>query len=211
MDRIDVGDLQAICHDASRRRSSSRSHGDPVLLGIIDEIPHDQEVVHISHSLNNTQLIIQALPESLSGLSGGLIAVTVAFRQSVIAKLIQVAPGIIPLRHIVFRQLCHAEFDLHVTAVRDPLGILHCLPGIGEQSLHFLFALDIILPALVAHTILVRQLFARLQAQQDVMRDRILGIGIVHIVGGHQGNVQLSAHLEQFHIYRALFRDAVIL
>ena len=211
MDRIDVGDLQTICHDTSRRGASSRSHRDPVLLGIIDEIPHDQEVVHISHSLNNAKFIVQAFPESLAGLSGGLITVAVAFCQSVIAELIQVTPGIVPFRHIVFRQLRHAEFDLHVTAVRDPLGILHCLPGIGEQSLHFLFALDIILPALVAHTILVRQLFARLQAQQDVMRDCILRIGIVHIVGGHQGNVQLSAHLEQFHIYRALFRDAVIL
>ena len=43
------------------------------------------------------------------------------------------------------------------------------------------------------------------------MRDRILRISIVHIVGGHQGNIQLPAHLEQFHIDRALFRDAVIL
>ena len=116
-----------------------------------------------------------------------------------------------PLRHIVFRQLRHAEFNLHITSVCDPLGILHCLPGIGEQSLHFLFALDIILSALVAHTILVRQLFARLQAQQNVMRDRILRISIVHIVGGHQGNIQLPAHLDLFHIDRALFRDAVIL
>ena len=45
----------------------------------------------------------------------------------------------------------------------------------------------------------------------DVMRDRILRIGIVHIVGGHQGNIQLPAHLDQFHIDRALFRNAVIL
>ena len=43
------------------------------------------------------------------------------------------------------------------------------------------------------------------------MRDRILRISIVHIVGGHQGNIQLPAHLDQFHIDRALFRDAVIL
>ena len=88
MNRIDVGDLQAICHDTSRRGASSRSHGDPVLLRIIDEIPHDQEVVHISHSLNNAKFIIQALPERLSGLSGGLITVAVAFCQSVIAELI---------------------------------------------------------------------------------------------------------------------------
>lgn len=105
----------------------------------------------------------------------------------------------------------YAKLYLHITTVCNPLGILHGLPCIGEQSLHFLFALDIILSALVAHTILVRQLFARLQAQQNVMRDRILRIGIVHIVGGHQGNVQLPAHLDQFHIHGSLFRDAVIL
>ena len=88
MNRIDVGDLQAICHDTSRRGASSRPHGDPVLLRIIDEIPHDQEVVHISHSLNNAKFVIKALPERLSGLSGGLITVAVAFCQSVIAELI---------------------------------------------------------------------------------------------------------------------------
>ena len=88
MNRIDVGDLQAVCHDTSRRGASSRSHGDPVLLRIIDEIPYDQEVVYISHSLNNTKFIVQAFPERLSGLSGGLITVAVAFCQSVIAELI---------------------------------------------------------------------------------------------------------------------------
>ena len=88
MNRIDVGDFQAICHDTSRRGASSRSHGDSVLLRIIDEIPYDQEVVHISHSLNNAKFIVQALPECLSGLSGGLITIAVSFRQSVIAELI---------------------------------------------------------------------------------------------------------------------------
>ena len=43
------------------------------------------------------------------------------------------------------------------------------------------------------------------------MGNRILSIGVMHIVGGYQRNVQFSAHLEQFHVHRTLLRDTVIL
>ena len=211
MNGINVGDLQAICHDTSRSGTSSRSHRNPVFFRIVDEIPYDQEIVHISHSADDTQLVIQTFPQGLSGLPGRLVTVTVTLCQSVITKLVQIAPGIVPLRHIVFRQLRHAKLYLHITTVCNPLGILHGLPCIGEQSLHFLFALDVILTALITHAILVRQLFAGLQTQQNIVGNRILSIGVMHIVGGYQRNVQFSAHLEQFHVHRTLLRDTVIL
>ena len=211
MNGINVGDLQTICHDTSRSGTSSRSHRNPVLFRIVDEIPYDQEIVHISHSADDTQLVIQTFPQGLSGLPGRLVTVTVTLCQSVITKLVQIAPGIITFRHIVFRQLRHAKLYLHITTVCNPLGILHGLPCIGEQSLHFLFALDVILTALITHAILVRQLFAGLQTQQNIVGNRILSIGVMHIVGGYQRNVQFSAHLEQFHVHCPLFRDSMIL
>ena len=30
----------------------------------MDEIPHDQEIIHIPHGLNDAQLVIQPLPEA---------------------------------------------------------------------------------------------------------------------------------------------------
>ena len=40
-------------NDTSCRRTSSRSDLDPLCSCIIDKIPHDQEIIHISHGLNN--------------------------------------------------------------------------------------------------------------------------------------------------------------
>ena len=109
------------------------------------------------------------------------------------------------------RQLGHAEFDLHMTAVSDSLGILDSLPGIGEQPFHLFLALHVVLSALIAHAILVRQLFPRLQTKQNIVRIGVFCISIMHIVGGHQGDIQFSAHLQENGIYLPLFRQAMVL
>ena len=116
-----------------------------------------------------------------------------------------------PFRHLVVRHLVFAELDLHMAPVGNALGILHRLPGIGKQSLHLLFALHIVLAALVAHPVLVRQLLAGLQAQQDIVRLCVLHIGIMHVVGGHQRDVQLLTHSQQRRIHRLLGGNPVIL
>ena len=78
-----------------------------------------------------------------------------------------------------------------MTPVRDPLGILHRLPGIGKQSLHLLLALDIILTALIAHPVLVRECFSGLDTQKDIMGFHILRISIMYVIGTHQRDIQL--------------------
>ena len=109
------------------------------------------------------------------------------------------------------RQLRHAELDLHMTAVGDPLSIFHRFPGIREQSLHFLFALHIILAADITHPILVRQLFRRLDAQEDIVGFFIFRISIMNVVGNYQRNIQLLAHFKKSGIYRFLLRDPMVL
>ncbi len=92
-------------------------------------------------------------------------------------------------------ELGDSEFYLHMAAVRDALGVLQGFPGVGEQGLHLLLALDEILAPLVAQPVLVRQLLVGLEAQEDVVGVHVLLVGVVDIVGGHQGDVQLLAHL----------------
>ena len=83
--------------------------------------------------------------------------------------------------------------------------------GIGEQPLHLLRGFQVILAALVAHPVLVRQLLARLQAEQNVVGHRILLVGVVHVVGHHQRNARLLAHAQQLLVHRLLLGNAVIL
>ena len=109
------------------------------------------------------------------------------------------------------RQFGHAKLNLHITSVRNSLGILHCLPGIGKQSLHFLFTLYKILTALITHTVLIRKLLTGLQTKQNIMGLRIRRIRIMHVVGGYQRNLKLSAHFHKLHINRSLFRYSMVL
>ena len=84
-DRINVGNSKTVGHDTSRRGTSSRSHHNVMIPCILDEIPHDQEVVHIPHRANRIQLIIQPLHQFLG-------ASRIPVLQPVKTKLLQIFP-----------------------------------------------------------------------------------------------------------------------
>ena len=104
-----------------------------------------------------------------------------------------------------------AERNLHMTAVGNPLGVLHSLPRIGEKPLHLLLALHIILAALVAQAVFVSHLLSRLQTEQNIVGLGVLRISVVHVVGDHKRNVQLLVHAKKHGIDRLLRRNPVIL
>ena len=146
--------------------------------GIIDKIPYDQKIIDVAHLLNDGQFVIK-LRQKL------LMRIGITAEQSLMAELIEICPRIVPVGHIKMRQLRHTELDFHMTSVRDLLRILQSLQRIREQLLHFLFRLDIVLPALIAHTILIRKLLSGLNAEQDIVRLPVLRIGIMHVICSH--------------------------
>ena len=184
-DRLDIRNLQAVCHDAPCAGASARPYRNPVAPGVIDKIPHNQEVVHISHPANDGKFVVKSLAQRLSGIACGHTAVAVAFLQPVIAEFIQISPRVIALRHLISGQLGLPERNLHIAPVGNALGILQSLPRIGKQPLHLLLALHEILAALIAHPVLVRQLLVGLKAQQNIVGIRVPGIGVVDVIGGH--------------------------
>src|SRR5699024_9264765 len=60
-DRVNGRDLQAVGDNASRRRPSSRTDCDPVILRILDEIPYNKEIIHIPHVPDRIQLVAQTV------------------------------------------------------------------------------------------------------------------------------------------------------
>ncbi len=174
------------------------------LSGVIDKVPDNQEIIHVAHIFDHAQLIGPDDPAWYRHRPGN--ALPVPSSQS----FIQVAPGVYPSGTSYFGSLVtpNSISTLQRSAI---LWYSPCLLRIGEQSLHLFRRLNVILSALITHTILVRQLFAGLQTQQNVMRDRILLVSIVHIVGHHQRNASLLAHAQQLLVHRLLLRNAVIL
>ena len=62
-DGIDVGDAQAVADNAAGRGASPRSYGDSLGSGVVDKVPDNQEIVHITHGADHVQLVVQALPQ----------------------------------------------------------------------------------------------------------------------------------------------------
>ena len=78
---IQLCDAQCIRNQASRCRSTPRSDHDIMITGIFDKIPHNQEIVNVSHVPDRRQLIIQPLFQFLGHW-------LITFFQSFEAKLI---------------------------------------------------------------------------------------------------------------------------
>ena len=62
---VQLGDPQGIGHQAAGGGAPARTHGDPVPLGIIDDIGHHQEIAGKAHLHQDADLVFQALPVGL--------------------------------------------------------------------------------------------------------------------------------------------------
>ena len=147
-DRVELCDAKGIGDDASRRGSSSRADHDIIFPGVADVIPDDQEIIHIPHLLNDSQLIIQPLLKFRRDR-------IIPLRKSFPAELVQVFPGCQSIRHIKFRQLCHSEFNVHMAPLGNFVCILESFRSVGEQSRHLLRRFHVVLAALIAHAVLI--------------------------------------------------------
>ena len=217
-DGVDVSDPQRIGNNRTCRTPSSGAHHDPVPAGKIDVIPDDEEIVDIAHLADRVQLIFQPGAQVCSGDAGiirrGVFFVEntgIAFFHTVPAELVEVGPGVIALRHIEAGELGDAELDLHVAAVRDALCIVDGLLNIGKEASHLLFALDIELASGITHTILIGQLFARLDTQKDIVGFRVLCVCVVAVIGGDQRDAHLAAHFQKLRVDSLLVLIAVVL
>ena len=57
--RINIGDSQCVAYNASGGGTPPRPHDNVLGTGIVDKIPHYQEIIHVSHGADNIQLIVQ--------------------------------------------------------------------------------------------------------------------------------------------------------
>ena len=203
-DRVQLGDPKCIGNQASCGRASSRTDHDIVVPGIFDKIPYNEKVIYISHVFDRRQLIIQALFQLLCYRMITLL-------KSLMAKLVQIFPGGKSVRHIIFRQLGHTKFNLHMTSLRDPVRIFQRFQRIWKKPRHLLRRFHIILATLIAHSVLIAELFLSLQTKKNIMWFRILCHSVMHIIGGNQIDPRLSVHTEKLLVYGLLLRDPMVL
>ena len=175
-----------------------------MIAGIFNKVPHNQEIIHISHILNRIQLIGKTFFQFLRHR-------LIAFLQTLKTQFVQILPRGISFRHVVPRQLSHTKFNLNIAAHSDLVGVFQCLQGIRKQLCHLLRRFYEILTSLIAHTIFICQFLSCLQTQQDIMRLHVIPIRIMHIIGGCHRDSRLFMQAHQLLIDHLLLWNTMIL
>ena len=203
-DRVKLRDAGAVGYHRARRGASSRAHRNSMLSRPVDVIPDNQEVVDISHFPDDRELIIEPF-------SYRSVIVRIAARKAVVTKLVQICPGIIPLRHREVRQLRFAEFNGDIAAIRNFLRIVQSFLCVREELSHLFLALDIELSARIAHPVLIADLFACLNAEKNIVCLRVICKRIMAVIGRDHRNIELPRQLKDPCNGSLLVRIAVIL
>ena len=200
--RIDVGYRQAVGDDRSRRRPASGADGDPVLLGVAHEVPHDQEVGGEPHALDHAELHLGPF----AGFGGDRVAI--AQPQSLPDARAQILVLFLASRCRVAGDELAPELELD----RAPLGDLERagqrLGPLGERAGHFLVGAQEELVGLKRE--LGRgQRALGLHAQQRGVVVVVLPAQVVHVAGSHQGAAQLAGDADDSFVGLVLGGDAI--
>ena len=200
---VDVGDAQTVTDHGAGGAASAGADGDIHAAGIAHEVGNDEEIVRKAHFLDHFLLIGQ--------LSAVLVIVAVALPITVVAQFFHVGIAVVSGRQFELRQVVFAEGKVHIAHIRNFCGVFDGTLISGEQGRHFRLATQIEVTGLVAHAVLVRQQFARLDAQQHIVGFRILTAQVVGIVGADQRQARLLVEAQQVLVHLCLLGDAMVL
>ena len=164
---IQHGDAQGVGHDAACAAATARPHHDAVTLGIVDEVPHDEKVVHIAHVGDDGKLVFQ--PLAGLGIRVGILVRVQGFQPLAAQTAEHFFCGFAGVDGVM-GQVQVAEIEGHMAALGDPLTVLDGLGEVGEHGPHFRFALDVELLGVHAHPGFILQGLAGLDAQKHLLR-----------------------------------------
>ena len=172
--RIDVGDLEAVGGERAGCRAAAGADLDAVLLREPDEVPDDQEVVGEAHLANRLQLELHPLLKLGSHRLVPLL-------QAVLAELDEVVEGVATLRHRELRQPQSAQLDLDVAALGDLQRPRQRVRVGREVVRHLVRRLEEELIRVEAPVVRVLERVARLDAEERLVRARVLMTEVVHV------------------------------
>ena len=214
--RIDVGDLQAPSDQAARRRSAARPHGNPLLAGVADEVPHDEEVAGVAHPDDDVDLVGEpglvvrdgVLQPPRVGLPPQRLE---APPEPFPRHVLEVAVERERLRHVEVRQVARVGRELHVAAFGDRHRVRERGRIVAEHRAHLVPGLQVELIPVVAQALLVADVLAGADAQQDVVGAAVLAPQVVDVVGAHEGQIEVAGHRQEAGVHDPLIVDALVL
>jgi hypothetical protein len=201
-ERVEIGDRERVGDDRARGGAAARADGDAVVLGVLDEVPDDQEVGVEAHLGDHAELELEALDRL------GRRRVAVAAAQAVTGEAVQHLARLLAIGGREPRQQELAEFELQLAALgnleggRDGLG-----PG-GEGLGHLARALEEELVGVEGQLRLLERRLGLHAEERRVVRI-VLTSQVVDVGGGDEGPAELTRRPHDALVRLVLLRDPV--
>ena len=224
LDRVDVGDADAIRHCRTRGRPPSWPHAHPHLSGGRGEVLHNQEVPGVARALDGLQLEVDALPNLVRDFLVPLFCTEVREvpQVCVLAPLAAVL-GVF-FMHELGRDVKRRQ--QHVALQHIPLASFHqrCdvrdrLRNVREQLLHILWRFQVEavvgetkpeLPTPLADVALgLADVAGVLDAKQDVVGVALVLARVIAVVARHEFHVVRGGQTFQYVVDHGLFFKTV--
>jgi hypothetical protein len=213
--RIDLRDPQRPRDDGSGRAAPSGTDRDALLPRLADEVGDDQEVRRESHLLDDPDLVLEALAILLGrnrvARGAGRDLLLESPLQALSRQVTEVVGRGAPVRRRERRQVEAIRVEGHRAALRDRGGVGHGLGAPrGEARLHLVRILDVELVVVEPHPALVLKRLAHADAEQDLVRERVVAAQVVAVVGRHRGGAGLRGQPQEVRNDRGLLGKAVV-
>ena len=211
LDRVEIGDAQAVRDHRADRRAAAGADRDVAVTGVLDEVPHDQEIRREPHRVDDAEFVFHPLAQ---GGVGRRAFDPVAREQPLLADAAEIVLGgrllgRFGLGHRIVGQVEHFVRDLDVDALDDLERVVARLRDVGEQLAHLFRRLHVELVGEELHPARVLHGLPSADAEQHVVGLRVALGQVVRVVGRDQRVIQLPRDLDQSLVDDVFFRHPV--
>ena len=216
LERVDIGDPQAVSHQAADHRAPSGPDGNAIVASILDEVPDNEEVAGELRLLDHFNLGCEPFlvsrerilkqPSPCHPLQLGAPAL-----KTLTHNLLEIRVRGESSRDVKGRQMQFRGVDLDITTLGDADGIQHRLGQMSPDLIHLFKRLEVKLVGGVTHPIRLLDGLAGADAEQHVMRFMVLSAQIMGVVRADQGDAAFPGDFEEAGIDAALPRQVVVL
>ncbi len=190
-DRIDVGDAEAVGDEAPRGRAATRPDGDAVPARVVGEVADDQEIARVADGADRVELVGEPRVVHLAGFR------SVAALEPLGRELLQIVLLALDLgRDREGRKLHALGVERELAALRDRERVPERLGRVPEERFHLLGRLHVELVGREAKAVGIQHRLPGLDAEEHLVRLRVLAGEVVAVVGRDDRDPHLPAQGE---------------
>jgi hypothetical protein len=210
---IEIGDPHRVRHERPSSRPAARPHRNAAVFRVADEVPDDEEVAGEPHLDDDVDLRFESL------LVKGKVD-QLAESRELLEPVPEALPGDVRKVGRRFESLGHFEVGQHRLAELELQAAAHLGDGerrshgarpLAEPSRHLVGALEVHLRRAMVRRLGVGVGPAGLRAREIELWVGVFSTEVVHVVGGHERQLELRRAIDEDLVEYGLFDEIVVL